>query len=157
MSRILTETGDKRDRKTRNESSASSGDFESIKSVSVAVSTGRLLRSPHLTPLFPVCSQWLAPRMNRWDQYFSRNHQTGLISLMEPELSSNARPEETPNLISFGSELTEVLWGMFLDCDRYVVAFSLDKLHMATIVFAQLTKSADLCRTKDPTSSLHRD
>lgn len=65
-------------------------------------------------------SQWLAQRMNRWDRYSSRNHQIESTSRTEPELSSNARQEETPNRISFGFVLTEALLGMFLDSDRYL-------------------------------------
>lgn len=64
-------------------------------------------------------AQWLAPRMNPWDRYSSRNHQIESTSRTEPELSSNARQEETPNRISFGFVLTEALLGMFPDSDRY--------------------------------------
>ena len=73
--------------------------------------------------------------MNLWDQYSSRNHQTELTSLMEPELLSNARPEETPNRISSGFVLTEVLLETFLDSDRCLLFFSSKLLEFPYLFF----------------------
>lgn len=143
VSRILARTDDKRGWKTRNKSSLCRWQFRLIPfggrvASGTAEETSRRngSRLPHAPPPPPVrircvhlftwqsCSssfsQWLAQRMNRWDRYSSRNHQIESTSRTEPELSSNARQEETPNRISFGFVLTEALLGMFLDWDRYL-------------------------------------
>lgn len=91
--------------------------------------------------------------MNLWDRCLSKNHQTELTFLTEPELSLNARLEETPNRISSGFVLTEALLGMFLDLDRYFALFYSIAVKKSCFALFTPSKSTD---THAPCQAFYR-